>query len=1543
MHWKPRGWILVSVLLAITAVTATAQIATTSVTDTIYRADGTPATGTVIVSWQAFTTALGQTVPSGSTSAAIASGGAMTVALVPNAGATPVGSYYTAVYHLDDGTVSKEFWVIPASASPVTVGAVKNAVLPASVAMQTVSKSYVDTAIAAAVAGQPLDSTNPYVLKQGDAMTGPLTLAADPTLAAQAASKRYVDNTINGVAAGLGQKISEFPPASQNVAQPAGTSLGINNLNGVEYASQYVNGLGNNGIVNAVNAADCAGGCTVNIEPTYTSVENYDPAAFNSSLGAGTHVEDRRNGSERDSFLNPVSNLASGLDAGETLAVTATRTANTLHARTNAEQLNYYGMVIQHNGLTGGSNLYPASIESVPYFKSNYSALRLQGTYNTMGQHVLTSRDLRCYGVGDCLMGSQFLYASGGFRDEADEGAHPLDIQIQEDPLVFAGTCASGCTAGSTTVMVAATSAPGTQGEGRYLIDTNPAKIFSTGQLIGGSGFVNNTPGPTASFSGTAFPVSVLFSTASAILSQTNNMAPGTVTVAIATTGVPTGFATGTASAPAPGGVACVADQPVSISPQNYEMANYTVVDGTHLQLTLNKPHRAGATIAIGGLCGYGLEETVDTARGIRQVFPVIGSYSATGLYYAGGLTAIVGVGGQTGGFLNLSAQIASIARSGNLVTVTTAAVLPVDVNGLTMTVAGVADSSYNGSFAVTTTGANTLTYASIGADGASSGGTVAALTGGYALYPMAEVLGVFDNATKKVDGQMTLAPNTVPWAANDPVEEPHYYQEKVAADTSFVGQTTPRPTNVQAAGIQYQLNVGPGMKGWVIANAAPASNYLGNGGTHTIPTAAYAATGIWQTTMDAQAGDQSLFAVHCNSHGCGRWNSGYNLFQLDSSAGFDKIIYQPPTSALTMNLRGTVYGFTPQAFTAATVNATTLNATSLNATAVSATTLTGSLSAASLTGTVAAAHLPSLGASGGGHAAGIVPDPGAAAGNTRYLREDGTWSVPVGSGGSGAPVPVDLPQRANLLGEYLLNEGSGTIADDTSGHGNNGTISGATWEGKADLNFAATGEYIQLPTALNATRSWQFAIYNPPFGSMTAPQAPGYGAPSAFGTNPSLLCGTDMQHLCLIANSFFGPKSMRFFAYTTDRTEAAEPLSPGWHIVSLLCGSNVGGVVTKTHILYDGAEVGSYALQGDAGTCPTPTSGNYQIGGSSVLTGTWFLGKVAAAWAWSTPLSLGDAAAAAKSALDYIRAKGVLTDFRKPVHTAPLIVGGLDSRTFGQGLTPSTTWLATLALTDPTYTTLNLGFSGQMVFDACAMFDATYAPEISPASSPTITVIWGGVNDILSSNQPTRTIANGLKCMVQKAKALGSRVVLATEISSRANSGTVGDAGKDALDAIIRAEGHDWGADNIADLATDPHLGPDGASANTACFPDNLHPSPACEPYVTAIMSDAINELLGSTASNRHATAAATYQELAGDRFLDLTGTAAQTVSLPDCIGYSLQREVVNLGSAAATVAAINGETLTGNASIAAGTRALFVPVPGAPAVGGCRWQRTE
>lgn len=90
-----------------------AQEATTSIQDTIYHADGTVATGTILVTWPAFTAVSGQTVAAGNLTVPIGSNGSVSIQLTPNSGATPVGTYYTAVYHLDDGTVSKEYWLVP--------------------------------------------------------------------------------------------------------------------------------------------------------------------------------------------------------------------------------------------------------------------------------------------------------------------------------------------------------------------------------------------------------------------------------------------------------------------------------------------------------------------------------------------------------------------------------------------------------------------------------------------------------------------------------------------------------------------------------------------------------------------------------------------------------------------------------------------------------------------------------------------------------------------------------------------------------------------------------------------------------------------------------------------------------------------------------------------------------------------------------------------------------------------------------------------------------------------------------------------------------------------------------------------------------------------------------------------------------------------------------------------------------------------------------------------------------------------------------------
>src|SRR5579885_3496817 len=86
-----------------------AQISTTTVQGIVYRADGTPAAGTVIVSWPAFSTASNRTIAAGSTTAVIGQDGFVSLNLAPNAGASPAGTYYTVVYHLSDGTVNKEY------------------------------------------------------------------------------------------------------------------------------------------------------------------------------------------------------------------------------------------------------------------------------------------------------------------------------------------------------------------------------------------------------------------------------------------------------------------------------------------------------------------------------------------------------------------------------------------------------------------------------------------------------------------------------------------------------------------------------------------------------------------------------------------------------------------------------------------------------------------------------------------------------------------------------------------------------------------------------------------------------------------------------------------------------------------------------------------------------------------------------------------------------------------------------------------------------------------------------------------------------------------------------------------------------------------------------------------------------------------------------------------------------------------------------------------------------------------------------------------
>ena len=172
----------------------------TTISDTVYRADGTAASGTALISWPAFVTAEGDAVAAGTKSVAIGPGGAFATELVPNVGATPAGMYYTVVFQLDDGTVRTEYWAVPTT-SPTTIAAVRTT--PGTGAANGLaSKQYVD----AAVANRAVDAAVVH-LSGAETITGTKQFAAAPALPApaganDAANKAYVDAAVQNVGAG---------------------------------------------------------------------------------------------------------------------------------------------------------------------------------------------------------------------------------------------------------------------------------------------------------------------------------------------------------------------------------------------------------------------------------------------------------------------------------------------------------------------------------------------------------------------------------------------------------------------------------------------------------------------------------------------------------------------------------------------------------------------------------------------------------------------------------------------------------------------------------------------------------------------------------------------------------------------------------------------------------------------------------------------------------------------------------------------------------------------------------------------------------------------------------------------------------------------------------------------------------------------------------------------------------------------------------------------------------------------------------------------
>ncbi len=505
--------VLISLMLVLmTALTLSTTLqaqgpALTTISDTVYRADGTAASGTVLISWPSFQTVEGDAVAAGNLAVTIGPGGAFSAQLVPNVGASPAGTYYVVVFQLDDGTVRTEYWAVPAT-SPTTIaavlttpgtglgnlaatqeyvnGAVANRALDTAVvhlagtetitgtkqfavppalpapagANDAANKGYVDAAVANVGSGA-------YVSKAGDTMTGPLTLPADPAAPNQAADRHYVDSGL-AVKADL---VNATIPTGELGAGIANATTCLNGNStwgscgggapaGITYATTALNWT-------QTISSSLTGGSQVTVTLTPC------PVGIDTTSGAGYQVLVSGGGnSEAVSVVTAAGGCTSGAAsgtitftafhsyaAGYTIGSASSGIQETINAACGAMTTTHpngqCNVTIPANG--GPNNL------SGPTSDHPLNNYLVYGTiYFHAGQSVLNGYgvSLNCLGRGPCLQLGDLLNANH-YADMTVEGIHFRTPVVSTGDPAYAGSAITSTVVASSVATITTSSAHG--------------------------------------------------------------------------------------------------------------------------------------------------------------------------------------------------------------------------------------------------------------------------------------------------------------------------------------------------------------------------------------------------------------------------------------------------------------------------------------------------------------------------------------------------------------------------------------------------------------------------------------------------------------------------------------------------------------------------------------------------------------------------------------------------------------------------------------------------------------------------------------------------------------------------------------------------------------------------------------------------------------------------------------------------------------------------------------------------------------------------
>lgn len=162
---------------------------------------------------------------------------------------------------------------------------------------------------------------------------------------------------------------------------------------------------------------------------------------------------------------------------------------------TDGNQVEHFGPLMTHlNHLSGGVNQTGGP-------KTTYWGFRAAHTSRGQGQSYLLGGTLAKFGAGDAQALEVAVSSWGGCLAGGDECAIGVRSAVRQQSTTFTATISSATDNGTTwTINYSSPTNENVRGEQRYLINTTPAKVYTTGSV---SSISSATP-PVVTFTGTA-------------------------------------------------------------------------------------------------------------------------------------------------------------------------------------------------------------------------------------------------------------------------------------------------------------------------------------------------------------------------------------------------------------------------------------------------------------------------------------------------------------------------------------------------------------------------------------------------------------------------------------------------------------------------------------------------------------------------------------------------------------------------------------------------------------------------------------------------------------------------------------------------------------------------------------------------------------------------------------------------------------------------------------------------------------------------------